>query len=113
MAFRFVPTVFLSLAVLLPLGNPAAADSIDGNWCSADSQKMTIDGPRIVTPAGASLTGQYDRHAFKYVIPANEPSPGATVEMVLVDEDTVNLNLRAPDGAEGPLEVWFRCKLTT
>jgi hypothetical protein len=41
--------------------NPAHADAIDGTWCGPDGGTLSIDGPRIVTPGHARLTGEYTR----------------------------------------------------
>ena len=42
----------LILAAVLLLAAPTTvlADAIDGNWCSADGQHMTINGDDITTP---------------------------------------------------------------
>jgi hypothetical protein len=80
------------------------ADAIDGNWCAGDGRTFSIDGPRIVTPRGEALQGEYDRHGFAYVEP---PPDGTSVTMVLLDEDTVRLTA----GAEP--EIWHRCDVTS
>ena len=73
---------------------------------------MSIDGPKIVTPGGTSMTGDYDRHAFSYKTPRKEPGAGATVSMSLVDDDTLHLNPGAA-GTQAKMQVWRRCKLST
>ena len=53
----------------------ARADAIDGEWCSPDGRRpLSIDGPRIVTPGGATTTGDSDRHGFAYVVPPVAPA---------------------------------------
>jgi hypothetical protein len=94
-------------AVLAP--GVACADAIDGNWCAPDGRVMTIDGPAIVTPGGSQITGNYSRHAFAYVVPPGEGDAGATVLMVLLNEETVRLD--PPNGA--PEEIWHRCDVTS
>jgi hypothetical protein len=84
----------------------ALADTIDGLWCFK-TRTMSIDGPTIITPGGHQITGDYERHAFFYTVPANEPGAGAAVRMQLVNEETVNLWIE-PGPAEA--EVWLRCK---
>ena len=98
------PLAALGLAILLPV--PALADSIDGRWCSDDGRQMTIAGPQIVTPGGARLAGNYDRHAFSYAAPAAEPGAGSTISMVLVNEDTVRVQAEKPAPRT---ETWRRC----
>ncbi len=84
---------------------PAAADAIDGEWCLADGQRMSIRGPAIVTPAGTATTGNYTRHAFTYTAPAADPAAGTAIAMRLIDDDTLHLSTAAQ-----PLEVWRRCE---
>jgi len=84
-------------------GAAARADAIDGNWCAGDGRTFSIDGPRIVTPRGEALQGDYDRHGFAYVAPTD----GAEVTMVLLDEDTVRLT------AGSAPEIWHRCDVTS
>jgi hypothetical protein len=49
----------------------ARADAIDGQWCLGSSH-FEIKGPNIRTPGGNQIAGNYDRHGFTYVVPANE-----------------------------------------
>jgi hypothetical protein len=92
-------------AVGLLTAGAAQADVIDGAWCRAPSQRLTIDGPRIVTPAGSATEGNYSRHYFSYVVPSGEAGAGTTVEMRLLNEET--MQMRAGPGA--PVETWHRC----
>ena len=101
-------------AVVLPTG-PAWADAIDGAWCHTDGRRMTIRGPKIVTPGGTRMTGNYDRHAFAYTVPKAEPGAGAAISMILVDENTVRLTLGAKSGgsSDAPVQIWRRCARQT
>jgi hypothetical protein len=93
---------------------PAKADAIDGNWCRPDGKHMAINGPEIVTPSGTRTKGDYDRHAFSYAVPANDPGAGATINMILVDENTVLSRADASPGfGPGEADVWRRCTLPT
>jgi hypothetical protein len=76
------------------------ANAIDGHYCAADGRVMTIEGPRI--PGGNRIGGDYSRHA--YVLRTGESRAGATVRMILLDEETVNPG----NGAED--EIWHRCE---
>jgi len=97
-----------ALALLVSPG-PASADQIDGDWCfPADGRNLTIQGDDIVTPHGTSTTGDYTRHAFRYVIPGEDPGAGDEINMRQLNDQTMVL-LR-PDGAE---ETWKRCNLQT
>jgi len=87
---------------------PAWADAIDGNWCSREGKSMSISGPQIVTPGGTRMKGDYDRHGFRYVVPAAERPAGAKVDMSLVDEETLHVRVGA-----GPVKTWRRCKPTS
>lgn len=86
----------------------ARADAIDGNWCSREGKSMSISGPDIVTPGGTRMTGDYDRHGFRYVVPAAEKPAGARVDMSLVDEETLHVRT-----GNGPVVTWRRCKPTS
>ncbi len=107
---RTVPiTVILTVlsaalaALLAPA--PARADRIDGYWCRG-VQQLFIDGPRIVTPGGKDMTGEYDRHGFRYVVPAGEPDAGAAATMMQLNEDLMQRVLSTRPGAA---EDWLRC----
>jgi hypothetical protein len=83
----------------------ARADVIDGAWCRDPGQRLTIDGPSIVTPGGTATRGAYSRHFFSYVVPAGEAGAGGTVEMRLLNEDT----MQRRTGPAAPIETWRRC----
>ena len=91
-------------ALLVLSAGTALADAIDGDWCHADGRRLSINGPDIVTPAGTALKGDYDRHHFTYVVPANEADAGATVAMVLLSELQMTLKPR-----KGEEQIWRRC----
>ena len=97
----------LLLAAFLGLGTaaPALADAIDGDWCATDGRHFSIKGPAITTPAGTETAGNYARHSFTYVVPSGEDSAGASVAMLLLNENTVKLQI-----ASGAPEIWLRCK---
>jgi hypothetical protein len=93
---------------------PAWADKIDGTWCQPSGKHMAINGPDIVTPMGTRTKGAYDRHAFSYAVPAKEPDAGSTINMILIDEDTVLSRANASPGfGPGEADVWHRCTLPT
>lgn len=94
----------LGFAAILLSTAPARADAIDGDWCFADGKHMQIAGPAIVTPGGKRTDGDYRRHSFSYVVPATETGAGQTVQMILLNENTVRLKL-----ADGPMQTWHRC----
>lgn len=93
-----------AFAMPLLLSLPALADRIDGAWCRANSGRMVIDGPNIVTPGGAQTTGDYARHSFHYTVPAGEPGAGQKVDMILLGEEAVQVQV----GGQPPV-VWKRC----
>ena len=90
--------------VFLIGASTARADAIDGQWCLGSSH-FEINGPNIRTPGGNQITGNYDRHGFEYVVPANEDGAGTQIVMVLLNEET----LRLTRGSQPP-ETWRRCK---
>jgi hypothetical protein len=86
---------------------PAAADSIDGNWCHSDGRRFTIRGPQIVTPGGTAMQGDYGRHDFSYKPPAPEQGAGGVIYMQLRGENLVLL--RYGDASAANPESWVRC----
>ena len=98
----------LTMAAVLLLAAPTAAfaDAIDGDWCSADGQHMTINGDDITTPGGKAIKGNYTRHAFDYVVPADEAGSGETVRILLRGE---YLALSRQGPADAPIREWRRC----
>ncbi len=88
---------------------PALADAIDGEWCLGASH-FAIDGPRIRTPGGNRIEGNYSRHGFSYVVPASETGAGGEIDMVLLNEETVSLSRKGQSAAP---EIWRRCKPTS
>ncbi len=105
MSVRRLLTALL-LAAVLPAGI-AWADAIDGDWCSADGQRMSIRGDNIVIPSGKQIAGNYSRHAFDYVIPSGDAGAGDTVSIILRSE-YLALSHQGEKG-DRPTE-WRRCK---
>lgn len=101
---RSAASVSLGLLLATWFCAAARADAIDGDWCFGEGKRLTINGPDIVTPGGAQLKGDYDRHHFSYVVPPSEPGAGATVAMVLQSE--IQMRLKPPAGEE---QTWRRC----
>ncbi len=106
-----------ALATLLQgfAAQQALADAIDGEWCR-DNRHFMIQGPNITTYAGTRMTGDYDRHGFRYVAPASEPEAGTEIIMRLRGDDLLDLYRRAA-GATQPNspepEAWRRCRVTS
>ena len=92
---------------------PAHADAIDGQWCDKQGRTLEIDGAKIVTPGGTHMTGDYDRHAFRYVAPAGETEAGQTVEMVLLGDDDLDRTTGPAAGPRSQPERWRRCRVTS
>jgi len=107
MTGRDLAKALLFSAVVLFLASPARADAIDGDWCSTtEVAHFTIAGPSIVTPAGTQTTGDYSRHAFSYVVPANDPGAGKTIVMRLLNEEEVLVGVEGGDPV-----LWRRCEV--
>ncbi len=104
MKLRIALASGLGLALVAHAG-VARADKIDGSWCDGTGQRLSIDGPAIVTPGGNAITGDYNRHHFSYVVPAGEPNQGTTMQMRLLNEET--MQRRA--GPDANVETWHRC----
>lgn len=102
---RRVKSLLLAAIVLAPAA--AFADAIDGRWCSPEGKSLEIEGPRLLTPGGARIDGNYSRHAFTYVSPAGEEAGGSTIYMVLLGEETMEVRAGNPVGK--PV-TWKRCQ---
>lgn len=100
------------IAGLVVTAVPALADRIDGDWCSDDGKHLSIEGPRIMIPSGAEISGQYDRHQFRYSGPAGDPEAGQTIEMQQLSDEEMWLQ-RTTGGEKMPVETWRRCQVTS
>ncbi|MBE0530787.1 MAG: hypothetical protein IH626_08160 [Rhodospirillales bacterium] len=115
MPHRLAAAIAMVAALLLTPAD-AQADAIDGDWCATDGPRMmSIRGPAVVTPSGQQLTGEYERHFFRYQVPAGEPKAGGTISMVLLNEDTVRLSDAADrwSALQAGGEIWHRCAAPT
>jgi hypothetical protein len=93
-----------AFALVIAGSAPALADAIDGDWCGEDGKHFKITGPSIEFGAGAAISGDYSRHAFRYAVPAGEADAGSEVLMNLQNEHLLYLRRGA-----GPVEEWRRC----
>ena len=75
----------------------------------ADGRRLSIQGSDLVTPGGKRMTGDYDRHAFAYVVPDGEKGAGSTVFMVQLNEESIWVKIGTPPSAAGDSETWRRC----
>ncbi len=91
----------------LLVASPALADRIDGKWCSPEGKHVEIEGPKITTPGGAKMEGNYTRHSFSYTVPPAEPQTGSVIYMVLLNEETMEVRIGNPVGQAA---VWRRCQ---
>jgi hypothetical protein len=102
-------------AVVMFAVSPALADSLDGHWCSKDGRRLHIQGPAIVTPGGTSMQGDYQRHSFSYIVPANEPGAGSFIYLQQWSEEMMKSFSGADEASarQGEGQVWNRCAPTT
>ena len=108
-ATHFAGAAMIAAGALCLASQSARADAIDGQWCLGPSH-FAIDGPSILTPGGNRIQGNYSRHGFVYVVPTNEPGAGSQIDMVLLNEETVQLTRQGQGSAP---EIWRRCKPTS
>ncbi|MDA0653251.1 MAG: hypothetical protein O3C49_08250 [Proteobacteria bacterium] len=104
--FRYLSVgVYVAAGAVLLAATAARADAIDGSWCYR-GRHLAIEGPKILTPSGKQLTGNYDRHAFIYKVPAGAKGAGTSIFMGVLDDETMELRV----GSElAKPEVWHRC----
>src|SRR3954453_23711843 len=109
-----MPRAALAIAALVVIAGsvPAWADKIDGDWCSGKGKHFSIDGPKIITPAGKTVEGNYSRHAYAYEPPADDPEHGQVILMQLLNEETVRL-YRQHEGRQDEPEIWHRCQVVS
>lgn len=105
LVMRHLGTLMLATAAVLLSPATARADAIDGHWCTEGGLRLTIQGPRLVSPGGRTLQGDYDRHGFAYDAPAGEPGGGGRVSLRLQSETM----LRAQASAGTIEPIWRRC----
>jgi len=100
---RVLLTIAVSWVVLSP---EVQADQIDGNWCRG-LRHLYIDGPNIMTPGGTRMTGEYDRHGFRYIVPSGETGAGDTVVMWQVHDGLMQMTVSSKPNQ---VEDWTRCQ---
>lgn len=109
----FIGLILWPAMLALVMAVPASADQIDGEWCR-EGRHFKIEGPQIVTSGGTSVTGDYNRHGFRYVVPANEPEAGIEIVMTLQGDDLLDLVRYGKDRRDSsPSEIWRRCRVTS
>ncbi len=99
------------IGTFLSFGISAAyADAIDGDWCNeVNGAHLRIDGATIELQSGQTITGDYSRHAFRYVAPVGTAEAGATIDFVLRSEDQMR-RMRTPDAMPDHEDLWRRCQ---
>jgi hypothetical protein len=108
-AIRIAGAAMIAAGALCVASSSARADAIDGQWCLGSSH-FAIEGPSILTPGGNRIQGNYSRHGFVYIVPTSEPGAGSQIDMVLLNEETVQLTRQGQASAP---EIWRRCKPTS
>lgn len=88
----------------------ARADAIDGYWCQKNGKRLSIEGSNTVTPNGTATTGDCDRHAFACTAPPGAPGAGKLVDMVLIDDDTLQMTPDTMQDSPDLGEIWHRCR---
>ena len=100
--------------MLLATTTTAAADQIDGTWCSPSGESMTIEGSRIVTPGGRVITGRYTRHHVDYEVPEGEANAGNRISADQLNDEEIRVIVIGKDtSANEPHEIWTKCQVTS
>jgi hypothetical protein len=100
--------ILIATAAVVCFSTIARADAIDGDWCNAKQEHLTITGSQITLPTGKSLTGQYHRHEFAYQVPAGEVDAGQIIYMQLYDEYDMTSYIVQNNQPVSPVP-WTRC----
>jgi hypothetical protein len=105
---------FMGALVLLATTTTAAADQIDGTWCSPSGASMTIEGSRIVTPGGRVITGRYNRHHVDYEVPEGEADAGNRLSADQLNDEEIRVIVIGKDpSANESSEIWTKCQVTS
>lgn len=104
----FIFKLLLVSAASVIFATVAMADAIDGDWCAKMGRHLNIDDPKIKTPGGNNITGDYERHGFSYVVPNGEAHGSETIHMQMQSEDQILMT--RPDGS---IEKWNRCNVVS
>jgi len=102
----------VSMTAFMTFTVPAFADKIDGEWCKPNStDRMIIDGSRVVTPEGTEVVGRYTRHTVEYDVPAGEHPVGGRIHAEQLDEDRIDVARIRKVQQEPPAhDIWRRCQ---
>ena len=101
--------VVLSLTILFGFFvQPALADQIDGKWCSPEGERIEIAFSDVTTPAGNSVTANYDRHHIDYVIPEGETQEGKIFSADQLNYQQIRVTVIGANNQSLP-EIWTKC----
>lgn len=103
-----IPGAFVALIVSFSFQS-AHADAIDGSWCFK-GRHLAIEGPKMLTPGGKTIEGDYDRHGFIYNAPAGEKEAGSTVFIATIDDEAMEFRVGSEQAKP---QVWRRCAAPT
>ena len=102
---RIVVVTFVGLFIGVA---PAHADALDGDWCHPVDGKLTIDGPKIQTPGGKSVVGNYSRHRFEYTAPEGDWQANKSIVIQQFNERLMELTV-----ADQPGQKWRPCQVVS
>lgn len=100
---------FIVAGTFMMIAFGARADAIDGSWCYM-GRHLAIEGPKMLTPGGKSISGEYDRHGFIYKAPSGEKEAGSMVYIVQLHEEAMEFRVGSEQAKP---EVWKRCAAPT
>lgn len=112
---KYFGCLLVIVALLAVSMEIAAADSIDGYWCTPDGRQFNIDGDVIVTENGTKITGDYGRHHYVFTLPPEENMGGTSIDVVLIEPNVAHARYVSYLGKELNAfpEVWTRCQAAT
>jgi len=75
---------------------------------------MTIEGSRVITPGGETVTGRYSRHSFDYVVPDGDAKAGDFISADQIDDENIRVSVTPKsEQTSGPPEIWRRCEVVS
>lgn len=101
----------LTIVMLAASTFGAAADQIDGTWCSPSGQILSINGTKVVTPGGNTVVARYDRHHIDYLIPVGEQGAGDRFLADQMNDEQIRVRImNEAQSKSGTPEIWTPCK---
>lgn len=93
---------------------PAFAEGLDGQWCSPNGERITVEGSNVITPGGQQTTGAYNNGNFHFELPKPDRNAGAVIWMEPKSASTARVSTVSKyQSGPPPHGLWRRCDITS